>query len=360
MCTFTTFNSLKVHLSRIHSVKRVVGRDGHDLTFTQAFHCPVCDFKQPFVERDMFSHLRGHLRRKEMVPCPFRACKFKTNVYSTYNAHRCREHQNASDYDVAVVVQNVPDVFQDSDTEHDPVEHSDDSETAPLADSSTEELAKQLQYNLAAFFLKMQTILHVSQKATQEIIEHIDQLFSLSEPVIRESVIKILEKHNCAFTDTLVHEIVQAVSESNVLHKSVTSEGPLSTAKRRKSYFEEKFPFIKPVEYFIESSQRTYMYVPILTSLQLLLQKPDVLEKVKETTPHLPGQYLSYRDGSYYKENQLLSDEGQNLSIILYVDDFEITNPLGTSKKMHKICAVYWTLANIPAKYRSVDRKSVV
>ena len=354
MCTFTTFNSLKVHLSRNHSARRVVGDDGHDLMFDRAFHCPVCEFKQPFVEREMYNHLRGHLRKNEMVPCPFTACKFKTNVYSTYNAHKCREHQNASDYDVAVVVQNAPDVSQESDIEHDSVELSHEDETAPVADTSTEGLAEQLQYNLAAFFLKMQTILHVSQRAIQEIIEHIDQLFSLSEPVVRESVIKILKKHDCSFTDTLVSEIAQAVSESNVLHKSVTSEGPLSTAKRRKSYFEEKFPYVKPVEYLIESSQRSYMYVPILTSLQQWLQKPDVLEKVKETTSHMPGQYFSYCDGSHYQENLLLSDGGEKLSIILYVDDFEIANPLGTSRKIHKLCGVYWTLANIPVKYRSV------
>lgn len=354
MCTFSTYNSLKVHLSRVHLEKRLVGRDNSDLTLNLAFHCPVCDFKQPFVESDMFIHLRGHLRRKETVPCPFRACKFQTNVYSTYNSHKCREHQHASDYDVAVVVQNVSNVSQD-DTEHDQEELSDENETAsaPVAGSSDEGLTEQLQYNLAAFFLKMQTILHVSTRATQEIIEHIDQLFSLSEPVFRESLIKILEKHNCPITDTLVSEIVQAVSESNILYTSVTSEGPLSTAKRRKSYYEDKFPFAKPVEYLIESSQRTFMYVPILTSLQLLLKKTDVLEKVQETTSQLPGQYSSYCDGSYFQENELLSDEGPKLSIILYVDDFEIANPLGTSKKIHKVCAVYWTLANLPVKYRS-------
>ena len=90
----------------------------------------------------------------------------------------------------------------------------------------------------------MQTILHVSQRAIQEIIEYIDQLFSLSEPVVRESVLKILQKHNCTVTDTLVSKIVQTVSESNILHQSVTSEEPLSIAKRRKHYFEEKFPYV--------------------------------------------------------------------------------------------------------------------
>lgn len=65
----------------------------------------------------------------------------------------------------------------------------------------------------------------------------------------------------------------------------------MSTAKRRKTYYEEKFPFVKPIEYLIESSQHTYMYVPILTSLQML-KKTIVLEKIKETSSQLPGQYM--------------------------------------------------------------------
>lgn len=227
-----------------------------------------------------------------MIPCPFSACKFKTNVYLTYNAHKCREHKNASNYDEAVVVSNVSTECQDSGIDYEPAYFSDENETVAKAVSSTDGLEQQLQYNLAAFFLKMQTILHVSQRATQEIIEHIDQLFTLSQPVVREAVVKILRKHDCTFTDTLVSDIVKAVSESNALHKSVTSEGTMSTAKRRKTYYEEKFPFVKPIDYLIESSQHTYIYVPILTSLQMLLKKTYVLEKIKETSSELLGQYM--------------------------------------------------------------------
>ncbi|RXN38661.1 sterile alpha motif domain-containing 3-like protein [Labeo rohita] len=41
------------------------------------------------------------------------------------------------------------------------------------------------------------------------------------------------------------------------------------------------------------------------------------------------------------------------IALGLYIDDFEMANPLGTSKLKHKMCAVYWVIANIPAKYRS-------
>lgn len=339
-------------MSRMHTPTQ--RKDGSYLDLNNyGFCCPVCNFKQPFIESQMFIHLRGHLKRKETVPCPFKNCNFKTNVYSTFNAHKCRDHQNSTSYDEGIV-QSVINVEQKDDMQLDSIESSDDNQVASTSEiSAIEGLEEQLQYNLAGFFLKMQTILHVSQRATQEIIEHIDQLFLLSQPLVRKSVVDILKKHNCTYTDKLVDEICQAVSDSNVLHKCVTSEGPLSTAKRRKSYYEANFPYVKPVEYLIESSKHTYMYVPILTSLQLLLKKNDVLEEIKQAPTQIPGHFMSFCDGSYYQENVLLSQEGQKLSIILYVDDFEITNPLGTSKKIHKVFAVYWTLANFPVKSRS-------
>lgn len=39
----------------------------------------------------------------------------------------------------------------------------------------------------------------------------------------------------------------------------------------------------------------------------------------------------------------------ERLSLILYIDDFEVCNPLGTSRKIHKVTAVYWVLENFPA-----------
>ena len=96
MCTFTTFNSLKVHLSRNHSARRVVGGDGHDLMFDRAFHCPVCEFKQPFVEREMYNHLRGHLRKKKWCHVHLRPVRLK-QIFTPHtmhtNAENIRMHQ---------------------------------------------------------------------------------------------------------------------------------------------------------------------------------------------------------------------------------------------------------------------------
>lgn len=63
--------------------------------------------------------------------------------------------------------------------------------------------------------------------------------------------------------------------------------------------------------------------------------------------------YRSHRDGSLFKENSLLSDEQFRISLFLYIDDFEVSNPLGSSRKKHKLCAIYWVLGNLHTKYRS-------
>jgi len=49
----------------------------------------------------------------------------------------------------------------------------------------------------------------------------------------------------------------------------------------------------------------------------------------------------------------MMSSEELKLSLFLYIDEVELANPLGTSRKIHKLCCVYWVFADLPSKYRS-------
>ena len=44
-----------------------------------------------------------------------------------------------------------------------------------------------------------------------------------------------------------------------------------------------------------------------------------------------------YCDGDAYKSHPLFSTDPHALQILLYYDDLEITNPLGSHTKVHKI-----------------------
>jgi len=88
--------------------------------------------------------------------------------------------------------------------------------------------------------------------------------------------------------------------------------------------------------------------------IQLLFKHTDVLDRIKESNSSQSDQYTSHQDGLYFQENDLLSaSEEFKLPLLIYIDEIEVANPLGTSRKIHKLCSVYWVFADLPSKYRS-------
>lgn len=139
--------------------------------------------------------------------------------------------------------------------------------------------------------------------------------------------------------------------------KAIGKGGPLATAYKRKEYFKELFNVVEPVEFILDQKKgRTFQYIPLLQSLQQLLGCTVVLNSVinshrtqgSNTEQLANQQYRSIRDGGYFKENPFLSGDELKICLTVYIDDFELCNPLGTSRKKHKLCSVYWILNNLP------------
>ncbi|XP_039660298.1 uncharacterized protein LOC120561302 [Perca fluviatilis] len=359
ICTFQSVNALKIHLIRLHSLTVVTSESQVGCV---SFICPVCGFKQPFNDRSLLSHLRTHLKQHEMVHCPFKNCHYCTNVYSSFNAHKSRNHP---DCDVSDFKDEI--VLTETDRNGQPMPSQADSDQGSLSPEldalecnppeSTDdigELRTQLTNNLASLFLKMNSVLHVSEMAIQDIVENLSLIFSLSKRLVKDSVISIFREHDQSISDALLHELVEAIMKSNVFVSATLEGAELSTAKRRKTYVRSNYPLVMPVQYTVDSSGHIAVYVPILQMLQTMFKNTDLLDKIQETKPSPLGMFMSHEDGTYFKENQFLSEAGEmKLSLILYVDDIEIANPLGTSRKIHKLCTVYWWLANVPSQYRS-------
>ncbi|XP_060771467.1 uncharacterized protein LOC132882224 isoform X2 [Neoarius graeffei] len=223
------------------------------------------------------------------------------------------------------------------------LEDSEDSSSEEL-----DELAKQLEHNLAALLLKIQTILHISESSVQEVIQQLLQICKLSQPLLHDTVKDILKQHTDV-DDLTVRQLARAASESNVITRFCGKDGSLSTTKRRAAYVNKNFAVVMPVEYIIDKDKKSSaVYVPLHAMLQKMLNRPDILDKALPVQKHVPHDYSTYRDGSNCKENDLLKGEEFKIAV-----DSEAHNPLGTSKKKHKMSAVYWVIANVPSKYRS-------
>jgi hypothetical protein len=107
--------------------------------------------------------------------------------------------------------------------------------------------------------------------------------------------------------------------------------------------------FVQPTEIKLDEDS-SLMYVPILESLKQLLKHDDVQCYLLQKGHG--GNYIkSYFDGSAYQKNDFLSHN--TIQIKLYIDDFQIVSPIGNKAKQYKMCALYWKLGNLPARFQS-------
>ena len=188
-----------------------------------------------------------------------------------------------------------------------------------------------------------------------ELLEELQYLIgTASVPVTQKTIIHFLQDRNCQVDESVVKELATELCTLNPIQAAIGNRGPLSTTWKWKKYYRKHFNVVEPVEYVLDQkNRRFFQYVPILKSLQQLLNCETILNKavnLKEKYQQRESDKQVYRyfwDGLLFKRHSILSKEC-SISLILYVDDFEICNPLGTSRRRHKICALYWILGNLP------------
>lgn len=343
---------MKNHLFRQHSSSQDSSKP-----LTVQVLCELCSFSEPCNLRQYFTHLRYHLKSKETVKCPYQQCAFSSNVYSTFTAHHSRYHSSGSIRDFRPgLLCGSQQCLNDKDSQES--EHLDELEEsiADAVENEDDNADVDLQRKLASLFLRMQTLLHVSKSATQEIIDGFYEVSVLTGEQSKKSIQLFLSLHNVNIEQSTLSLIKETLDKTIPL-SFLSRSGTLGTDYKRSSYIRDHFKVIDPVEYVVDAvNRKKFVYVPILTVLSELLNRDDVLDKVlyeKKISVLNSGLYQSFHDGQYFRENPFFSTEELRIAIGLYIDDFEICNPLGTSRNKHKICGVYWVLANLPLKYRS-------
>lgn len=144
--------------------------------------CYLCTFSEPTDISKYCAHLKTHLRNKKSVQCPFVDCSFKSSVLSTFTAHRSPYRRSSSvDHLRRDLFVNPPltNAIQEElifDTGTIP---SYDSELGAESEAESDfDNGETIKRQLASLFLRMQTILHVSNSAVQEVI---DELFDIGD-----------------------------------------------------------------------------------------------------------------------------------------------------------------------------------
>ena len=126
-----------------------------------------------------------------------------------------------------------------------------------------------LEKRLALLFLKLESIFHVSNRCIDKIIEELNFIsHSASCPIIKDTLQSCLGKHNCDIDETVVSDMVTELCEANPLNSTLSRSGPLSSAYKRRAFFEDQFGVVKPVEYVL--SKEGKQNLPVHSSSQVI------------------------------------------------------------------------------------------
>ena len=180
--------------------------------------------------------------------------------------------------------------------------------------------------------------------------------------------------------DSLQSSVIQAVRntpDSEILEAQINEvfehfEDPfenLGTSSLQRRYISSNMNYIAPIEYKLgqriayrnKGSKRqmcakdeTMIYIPILDSIEQLLFNQRILEMVMSYPQEHDDDILyDICDGECFKNNPIFQQHKNALQVILYHDEVEICNPLGSHISTNKVDLYYYTLGNLSPKFRS-------
>jgi len=207
----------------------------------------VCSCRELATERDFFQqHLNGHLRHNETVPCVFLGCTFKTNIYSTFNTHKNRKHNQHSlkDFQANVICtstnlhqldNSAGGLTESIDTDH-------EYETLSCYDLAELHPTNFIEEKIACILLKLENIVHIPKAVIDEVLSELHFILSTeSLPLTKATVCGVFQSHNLQVEDSVVDELSNVICKTNPLGIAIAKDGPLATAYKRKEYYTSHF-----------------------------------------------------------------------------------------------------------------------
>lgn len=140
----------------------------------------------------------------------FVGCTFKTNIYSTFNTHKNRKHNQHSLKDFKANIIRTSNQLHQSDIEDGSTESVDgdyENETLGSGDAVELHLRNLIEEKIACLLLKLENIVHTSKAVIDEILSELHYILStVSLPVTRSIVSDIFQSHKLQIEESVVDE----------------------------------------------------------------------------------------------------------------------------------------------------------
>ena len=366
-----------------------------------SFVCPFCLTNRDFVSLGkMFQHITLYHQSEPnfKITCDLHAkCGVLYRTYSAYKSHIYRQHSSElhstekhnNYFNIGPVNSQQPENVC-SDVSSETID-SDDNDTLDFADDDNVESMFSKDDSEAIFYNYTSSFNSIGngERASKSLLDIKRSCISFILQLREEFLLpKNTTNVISTYIVTLLHH-VQGLLEEKTFHFSSDNYSSASSSQKQskkaiefddlkltldeisntiESITKNEYQFMKHCEeYFNYSSadeiilsstgevlQRAY-FIPIekslftmLNSKPLVLQILQNIQKQRTETEYDADLMFSIRDGYY--GSRLDHD---NLLLQLYLDDIGLTNPLGSKRDQHKMSMIYFSLEDIPDRYRS-------
>ena len=274
------------------------------------------------------------------LQCLVKGCLSSYSNVGSLRSHIYRKHKLEHDKFMKIPVENLEDTPVGSEPSEHQVSGNEDSAVSnqncfgcSASSDGSDDNRVDFERYLVRSTLKIKRQFNIPDKAIEQII----QSYTVMLQLCKQKTIEASENNKDIMEP--LNQLLNAHENNNTSHKfknNIKTEG-----------------YVEPIEVSL-GGEGKYVYVPILNTLRNLLRHDDVLSHVvREKSQETENCIQSYTDSMAFKENAFFKENPRALRLKLYTDEFQVVNPLGNKTKKHKICAVYFTLDNLPIEYQS-------
>lgn len=245
-------------------------------------------------------------------------------------------------------------------SQSDPINNSDQKLTRTFETNFKQFQSKLIQNNVS-FMCTLYGESNLCRKDIQNIMSNVSQLISDPLAILKDFIMtSTCDSYSVSYQDRL--KIQKYFEEFENMFNGFKTE------YQRFNYLEKLGYYIPPLQYVlgqrlekisnsnVTPKNYTAEFISLTNVLKNFLLLPNVFSKTLKYMKHLQGQKQIYNiiQTDFWKNK--ISNYHKNdivLPLFIYYDDFESGNPLGSHAGIHKIGAVYFSIACLPPKYES-------
>jgi len=316
--------------------------------------CPRCTLKAVNL-RYLIRHIgiRHSQERNFSITCGIDGCRKFFKLYESFRRHVYRNHRNVISREVGEPTNDVMLPTDCADEVYNAADSVDSSSALSLSDDTEAVCSESDVVNsLGMFCLKLKEQHGASETVVSSVVTDVIHLLKQVHSSHQQQILSELHKTG--------YDVTSNAELSSLLAKPSSTfevcEAVLGTSDKRQRFYVDNMPLVLPQQVNIVANDlgkvNVVAFVSVTKVLEKWLSETDILSVIFQSGSSNPAMMRDFFDGEL--ASMYPNRFGNNiLQILLYFDDFEVANPLGSKRGVHKMFAVYFTLLNLPIKYRS-------